>query len=63
VGEALADGRWIDGQVKDYAGERTQPAYWNNPPVCRCGFRFKRLPRIKKYTIRLAFGIVRRLQS
>ena len=34
--EAIADRRWAKGKVKDYAGERTQPAYWddarfNNP--------------------------------
>jgi formylglycine-generating enzyme required for sulfatase activity/transcriptional regulator with XRE-family HTH domain len=34
--EAIADGRWAEGKVRDWAGERTQPAYWddlrfNNP--------------------------------
>jgi formylglycine-generating enzyme required for sulfatase activity len=34
--EARADGRWKDGKIRDYAGERDRPAYWddarfNNP--------------------------------
>jgi len=29
--EAIADGRWADGRVRDYAGERAEPAYWDDP--------------------------------
>ena len=34
--EAIADDRWAEGKIRDYVGERTQPAYWadsryNNP--------------------------------
>jgi formylglycine-generating enzyme required for sulfatase activity/transcriptional regulator with XRE-family HTH domain len=29
--EAISDGRWAKGKVRDYAGERTEPAFWADP--------------------------------
>ena len=29
--EAIADSKWADGKVKDFAGERTEPLFWNDP--------------------------------
>jgi formylglycine-generating enzyme required for sulfatase activity/transcriptional regulator with XRE-family HTH domain/energy-coupling factor transporter ATP-binding protein EcfA2 len=28
---AITDGRWAEGKIRDYAGERSEPAYWDDP--------------------------------